>query len=257
MSVFWKFGSYLHHLLMNKLYTFLFFALLVPFLAVQGQAITLSLDPCGIDATGNAWDLKKLQTPLSHSGASTINVAWERVLVDIPAEWATAVCDPNQCYSPFSDEPLGPGSVLIPFTMTSGQTISGEGFYVQFQPNGVPGSGTVRLKVYEVGNPNNSIICSFEFDAVATGLSSPSASSFQFNPNPVRNEIRVSAPANAKIRMVEIYSVVGKLVRRYDLGSERSTFQLDLSELKEGMYFARMLNGSNDLVESKRFSKVN
>ena len=242
---------------MNKLYTFLFIALSLPFIALQGQSVTLSLDPCGIDATGNAWDLKKLQTALNHSGGSTINVAWERVLEDIPEGWATAICDPNQCYSPFSDEPLGPGSVLIPFPMTAGQTITGDAFYVQFQPNGVAGSGTVRLKVYEVGNPNNSIICAYEFDAVATGLNSPSTGSFQFHPNPVRNEIRVSAPATSKIKTVEIYSVVGKLVRRYDLGAERSTFQLDLSELKEGMYFARMLNGSNVLVESKRFSKVN
>jgi len=242
---------------MNKLYTLFFATFLTTSFIAQGQAVTLSIEPCGIEASGNVWDIKKLQSPLNHSGGSTIDVAWERVLVDIPAEWQTAVCDPNQCYSPFSDEPLGPGSVLVPFPMTSGETISGDAFYVQFIPNGVPGSGTVRLKVYEVGNPNNSIICSYEFDAVATGLSSPSTGSFQFHPNPVRNEIRVSAPSASKIRTVEIYSVVGKLVRRYDLGVERSSFQLDLSELKEGMYFARMLNGSNVLVESKRFSKVN
>ncbi len=224
---------------------------------VQGQAVTLSLEPCINEADGNAWDLKKLGGTLSHSGGSTINVLWERVFVDIPSEWTTSVCDPNLCYAPFADEPLGPGSVLIPFTMTAGSSIPGSSFYVQFQPNGVPGSGTVRLKIYEEGNPNNSTLCSFEFNAVATGINNPTPSEVMFYPNPVRNEIRVSAPQASRIRTVEIYNVVGKLVRKFDLGQDRSTFQLNVSELKEGMYFARLLNTNNELVESKRFSKVN
>ena len=214
------------------------------------------MDPCINEGTGNAWDLKKVTTLLAHSGGGPIDVVWQRVLVDIPTGWKTAVCDPNQCYAPASDEPLGPGSVLIPFSMGAGSSITGDQFYVQFQPNGIPGSGTVRLKVYELGNPNNSVICGFNFDAVATGFNTPTNAPVVFYPNPVHNEIKVTS-TSSRIRTIEIYSVVGKQVKRIDLGSERSTFQLDVTELKEGMYFARMLNGNNILVESKRFSKVN
>jgi hypothetical protein len=236
-----------------------FFALLtVLALQVSGQAITLSLDPCPHSGSGNPWDISKVQSDLTHSGASAIDVAWERLLEDVPEGWTTAICDPNQCYAPFADEPLGPGSVLIPFSMNPGETVLGDYFYVQFVPYGIPGNGTVRLRVYEVGNPNNSIVCSFAFDALSTGLSSPAVSpGISFHPNPVRSELRVQTPANQAVRTVEVYNVVGKLVNRYDLGAERTQFQLDLSALKEGMYFARLINASGNLLGSKRFSKVN
>ena len=214
------------------------------------------MEPCSNSETGNFWDLVKVQTTLSHSGGSPIDVLWERLLVDIPTGWKTAVCDPNQCYAPASDEPLGPGAVLIPFAMAGGSSISGDQFYVQFQPNGIPGTGNVRLNVYESGNPNNSSLCSFEFTALATGIDDPGTTSVGFYPNPARTEMKVTA-GESRVRVVEIYSVVGKLVNRIDLGMEKSTFQLDVSGLKEGMYFARMLNNNNLLVESKRFSKVN
>ena len=236
-----------------------FFALLTALaLQVSGQGVTLSLDPCPHSGSGNPWDISKVQSDLTHSGASGIDVAWERLLEDVPEGWTTAVCDPNQCYAPFADEPLGPGSVLIPFNMSPGETVAGENFYVQFVPNGIPGSGTVRLSVYEVGNPNNSLVCSFSFDALTTGLSSPlSSPGISFNPNPVRSELRVQTPASQAVRSVEVYNVVGKLVSRHDLGGDRTQFQLDLSALKEGMYFARLLNASGELLESKRFSTVN
>ena len=245
---------------MKKLYTLslLIISALWSANTASAQGLTLSIVPCGQEMDGNVWDLTKLPADLTHSGTTTINVAWERLSVDMPEEWATAVCDPNQCYAPMADQPLGPGSVLIPFSMDAGSTVTGAEFYVQFIPNGVSGSGSVSLRVYEVGNPNNSLTCNYTFNALATSIGDVQASSpLSIFPNPIHQTMRVNAATGMPISSVEIYSIVGRMIRKIELGAERQSFELDLGGLKEGMYFARFMNKDNELVESRRFSKVN
>ena len=240
---------------MKRIYT-LFFLGLFSVAAIQAQ-VTMTLDPCPISATGNIWDsAQKAKGDLTNLINDGYEVAWERTFVDIPDGWTTSVCDLNQCYAPFSDEPLGPGDVLIPFFLPASATVSGESFYVQFSPNSNPGVGTVRLLVYEVADPTNSILCEYRFEVVTTGTETAKGELIAINPNPVSDRIRVQAPASQAVQIVEIYSLVGKLAMQIDLGSEQTSFDLDVTNLREGMYFARMLDANMQLVGSKRFSKV-
>ncbi len=240
---------------MKRILTLVLLSAFSSFTILQAQS-TLSLDPCPLSESGNIWDLAKVKGDLSHSGSTDIELAWIRSMVDIPSEWTTSVCDPNLCYAPFSDEPLGPGDVLEPFTIMAGQTISGEQMYVQFQPNTTPGTGSVMLKIYEIANPNNSVECEFSFSAVATSTGDPELVTVSLQPNPVGDRVRVVTSSNAPVRQVQLYNLVGKLVKQVDLGSAVNAFDLDLTELQEGMYFARMLNASGELVASKRFNKL-
>jgi hypothetical protein len=217
---------------------------------------TLQLYPCPVDVSGDYWTLKKAESDLSNLSNVSADLAWERTFVDMPEGWSTAVCDPNQCYAPFADEPLGPGAVLETFEVGPLETIPGSTFYVQFQPAGIAGNGTVRLNVYEVANPANSVLCEFRFEAVATSTGTVAVAPIAFHPNPVRDRIRVSTPAERAVTRVEIYSLVGKVIRHVDLGSAQTRFDLDVSDLGEGMYFARLMDGEGNLVTSKRFSKV-
>lgn len=240
---------------MKRILTLAVLVSLSSLMALQAQA-TLSLDPCPLSETGNIWDLQKVKGDLTHSGGTAIDLAWERTFSDIPDGWTTAVCDPNQCYAPFADEPIGPGSVLIPFAIDGGATISGDQLYVQFQPSGISGTGTVRLNIYELANINNSVTCEFTFTALATSTGDPEVVNVSFQPNPVRDRVRVVTSTNAPVAQVQLYNLVGKLVKTVDLGSAMNSFDLDLSTMQEGMYFARLLNASGELVASKRFNKL-
>jgi hypothetical protein len=224
-------------------------------MALQAQ-VTLSLDPCPLSGSGTVWEVAKVPGDLTHSGSSTIDLAWERTFTDLPDGWTNAICDPNLCYAPFADEPLGPGAVLETFPINPGETILGDNLYAQFQPNGIVGTGTIRLNIYEVADPSNSVLCEFSFSAIASSTDDPELVTVSLHPNPVRDRVRVMTSSNAPVRQVQLYNLVGKVVQTVDLGSSMNTFDLDLTTLQEGMYFARMFNASGELVASKRFNKL-
>jgi hypothetical protein len=224
---------------------------------LQAQS-TLTIDPCPVVKDGSIWELNKAQAELSNSASSDLDIAWERVEVDIPAGWSTSVCDPNQCYAPFSDEPLGPSSELLTFSIPASGTIDGAQFYCQFIPNGIPGSGTVRLDVYDANDLSNVTQCTFTVNAVATGIDEPKVEAVVITyPNPVTNKMFISGPASEQIAAIEVFNIVGKKVSKFEFNGQTNEVDIDLSELKEGMYLARIISAKGELIGSKRFSKVN
>jgi hypothetical protein len=164
------------------------------------------------------------------------------------------VCDPNQCYSPILDEPLDNDGELKSFNLAANSSTNEGAFYVQVQPYDIPGTGTVTLRVYEVGNPGNEFTSEFTFDALSTGISNVEV---QINPvlfpNPVVDvlNVNVQQPASS----IEIYNLIGSMVERSSYSTPQTEMKVNLSHLKEGIYFIRLLDENDNPIGSRRFSK--
>lgn len=224
---------------------------------------TVVIDPCPVSTNGSIWDgIVKAESFVTNNGATAADFGWERMSVNIPEGWTTSVCDPNQCYAPFADAPLNPSNDLISFTVASGATIGGttgtEQFYIQFIANGIPGVGEVELRVYEDGNEGNSTTCTFTADLVATNVEEVNyEDAITMYPNPARDVMFLSAPAEANVAFVELINVVGSRIDRIQVAGGITRAEIDLRDLKEGIYFARILDSENKILASRRFSKVN
>jgi len=76
----------------------------------------------------------------------------------------------------------------------------------------------------------------FGLEITATGLSIDDLVSkgFSYYPNPVRDELKMSA--NEDIKSVNVYNMIGQEVKRIAL-SNVSSYKLDMSDLSKGVYF--------------------
>jgi hypothetical protein len=235
---------------MRKIFTLL--CLIATVFTVNAQ---LAIDPCPVNVTGSAGDIliKGYADVLNNSNAPGY-FAWERVDVSIPSSWSTSVCDPNQCYAPFADEPLNASSEIVTFNVGANGSTPDELFYVQVQPNGEAGTGSVTLRVYEEANPSNEFTCVFTLDALSTGISNVDV---EINPvlfpNPVVDVLNVSVQKGTS--SVEIYNLIGSMVERFSFSTPQTEMKVNLSHLKEGIYFIRLLDADDSPIGSRRFSK--
>lgn len=76
--------------------------------------------------------------------SATLNLYWARKNVTIPSAWETAVCDHERCYSDNISE-----RDLI---LEAGQEIE---LKAVFRPNGLTGTGSVDLSIYEKADQSN------------------------------------------------------------------------------------------------------
>jgi uncharacterized repeat protein (TIGR01451 family) len=61
-------------------------------------------------------------------------------------------------------------------------------------------------------------------------------SNFIISPNPVKNELKISANSNLKVNSISIYNTLGQLVKTIP-NQIQPTLSLDVSELNNGTYF--------------------
>lgn len=124
-------------------------------------------------------------------------------------------------------------------------------------------SGTANGKLVYVGFPlecvydiakRNSLFndCwNFFFSNVVTGASNIEEQSFLIYPNPTKEYLTISSHNN--ITEMEIVDIQGQTVK-FKLGQSTKE-SIDLSELKEGIYFLKIKQGTNTFI--KKVCKVN
>lgn len=76
---------------------------------------------------------------------------------------------------------------------------------------------------------------------------------FHINPNPATNQLTIDN-AKWKIKLVEIYSVLGEKIVNYPLSTVNSQLTINVSELPAGVYFVRAR--SENRVATGKFAVV-
>ena len=93
-----------------------------------------------------------------------------------------------------------------------------------------------------------------KFSEMGSGLAvgTDTKSEFQLFPNPVLDVLNIQLPASNTTANVEILSIEGKVLYKAQL-SGTSTFQVNVSQFRQGIYLCRVNNGTS--IETTKFFK--
>jgi len=153
-----------------------------------------------------------------------------------------------QCYEP--------GVLLSPsaVTLEPGQRM--DAFYGDYVPQGQPGTTTMKYCFFNVANENDSICGIVNFSASPVGiedvLNSGKPGISAAYPNPAERDIAINYAIGAGAGQIEVFSMLGKLVKTVRLQDLAGTVKLNVEDLPEGMYLYKLIaNGKS--IQTRKF----
>jgi len=179
---------------------------------------------------------------LYNDSAVDLDLRWEIIESQIPAQWQIRVVD-TDAYHPF-------GTDSADFILDSAAT-SLDKLLVHFFPNQTLGDGLVRLKVFNINAPQDSVVFTytatgtpFQQDTTPTSINPFSVNTenhFLLFPNPASNQLSLIIPADKTGESeVLIYETSGKLLFQKSIHSSLTTIDV-ISELeKSGLYIIQI-----------------
>lgn len=237
--------------------------LLLPLLSFStlGAFGQITLTPATAELDGDPSVIQEIHIDFHNASGDMQTMTWLRTMNDIPEEWTTSVCDFNLCWAPTADEP---GYYFDAPADTTGTV------YVKFDArnyhdgafNPIPGCGTVEVHFFSVlDSANNNAVAMFharlgvtEEECGVDVVSSVLDNSFAVYPNPAVNSINVIASFSAHIKTVEFVNIVGRAVASYDWNTASGKMTYDISELPQGVYFARLIDDAGKVVYTEKVS---
>ena len=105
--------------------------------------------------------------------------------------------------------------------------------------DGLEGISSYTYVLFDDNNPNDSVYITIIYNVdYAVGVEEFSSDMVsEVYPNPAGDEIRVTVDVNIPLAQFEIYSMVGKLVKRVDVENAHGRVSIDVSDLLPGIYF--------------------
>jgi hypothetical protein len=134
--------------------------------------------------------------------------------------------------------------------MAPGDTLPS--FSAHHKPQSNSGVSTYRYVFYDVDNTNDSSYVDIVFD-IALGVNNITpAAELKMYPNPASESttLSYSLPAGQNHSVI-IYDALGQKVAEYKISTIAGTIQLDLSEIREGIYFVALLENGK-AVQTRR-----
>ena len=164
--------------------------------------------------------------PIQNNTFSYLNMRFEEIELSIPNGWQTSYCLGLDCL------PIGITSKDFTLAVSSPDNYVNTHFY----PNGIAGTGYVKLKIYEVFYPGDSVILTYHGVAgQITSVHELEEQDVVIFPNPTSDYLTLLLPNDEGTSMpVQIFDALGRLVQTTVI--TESINQLDLSRLEKGMY---------------------
>jgi len=241
----------------HTLLSFLFILFTV-FLGAQGSeevAIALSATKVDstfvVDITDADLDLA-IHTVITNNTEETVQLKWVRKIKEMPDSWETYICIDNfLCYFPESSTNYDlDNAINDPLELTAGASLD---MALHVLPQNVMGDGTFEVTIALTSHPD-SVIGKVEFNAVVRDLTSNSSylrvQDIRIFPNPTTNYIMLTE--YSQVSRLEIYSMLGRQMRSFDIIDDRS---LNISDLPNGLYLVGLIDRSGQMVRTLRLSK--
>lgn len=163
---------------------------------------------------------------------------------DFPKEWDIQVCDQVLCWEEGVLQMPNTGSINA---LDAGVSTVPVVNYVKVAFNDVIGEGRLEFCVFgDFDFDGDALVCS----SLSTSTSEELTKDISIYPNPATNFFSLSRGEN--LGMIEVYSIVGSLVKSFKVVEGR---EYDISELRNGLYIARLVAKDGSLVKSIRISK--
>lgn len=184
--------------------------------------------------------------------SSAIRIKLQRIAVNLPSGWQTAICDINACYPPEIDTAVAnypPGTSEVTF---------------HFYTHSVFGQGTMTIKALKVSNPTENYTLTFGARLNPLGIKQISSivKDFKLNqnyPNPFNPETKIgfSIPKSNYVDL-RVYDILGREVKTLlsrQLNAGEYEIEFDAHNLASGMYYYRLQSGDNVSVKKMTLVK--
>lgn len=173
---------------------------------------------------------------LFNQSSDTLTLGWENIEQNIPDGWEVSNCDPAGC------APIG---VL---TGSFELAPSAEGLLnTHFYPNGVPGQGYVKINVFDINNPSDSIVLTYYGNANSATINEVSELSFDIFPNPATHHISIIGSGILN-QDIFVYDALGRKVLQ-SKGQFNGKSDLDIKKLKSGVYLVKINKTAHRFVK--------
>jgi hypothetical protein len=181
---------------------------------------------------------------VTNTSEDTLEMLWTRRVLDIEHEWTSWICDLTNCYLPeINDCPESRPNILAP-----GSSMN---FEVHVGPAGVEGEAEIEIDLFAASDPENILgTINVRFETSSTSVTDLNTSALRIYPNPTTSFFQLNHPAD--VARVDVFNIVGNKMREFDA---RNTTRFDVSDLTQGIYIVRLLDGSNQVLRTVRLSK--
>lgn len=172
---------------------------------------------------------------------ATLNLTWQRIEESVPVGWTTSNCDPDLCH------PVGVTSAS--FTLPTSTSF----LNTHFNPNGVAGSGYMKVKVWLTANPTDSVVLTYYGAAGVLNVNEIEASDIQVFPSPTQDLLNIMLPHPEVPIHVNIFNLVGQRAESFTINQGNLT-SVDVSQLEAGVYIIQFDIAGEEII-TKKFIK--
>jgi hypothetical protein len=167
-----------------------------------------------------------------NNGTQPLFMKWIRFDVNVPSGWLTSVCDPDNCLLPHFDSS----------NFVLGINVPNNHINVHFLPDGIAGTGSFKIKVFEDADPSNGIV--LKFNAIVTPLGQEHTNSTRrvlMYPNPVTDKINIQSSPGVfdNLSQYFIYNFLGQKATSGLFYGSSGINVIDVGFLPKGSYILK------------------
>jgi hypothetical protein len=207
--------------------------------SAQAQIVLLSADTVYTSGPASEFEIVAYAN-VRNTNESPVNMRWVKLNNQATTGWLSTICDVNLCYPDNVDS--------ADFTLAGNSIGNVDG---HFYPNNIVGSGTMRVRIYQISNPSNSVIVTFIGSTTGVSVNQLSKPTLKVYPVPTDNYLFLETTASFENADIEIYNMIGKRVAQFRSSAMKS--RVSVGHLPKGQYIIRLNNGRD--VLTKHFTK--
>ena len=198
---------------------------------------------------------------ITNNSTGNIIIRWQVIATDFPADWladtALGLCDNNVCYGN-SGGALWNASTMSGSVYTSHAYEPGPGGAFDYSPNLIGASAgthyiTVKYTDLSSGYRTATFVITRGIVSVVSSVNNNISADVNLYPNPARDELNVVYDANADVKNIAVYNIIGKVMAVYKVNGPSAN--LNLEAMPSGIYFVRLANGNGQVIATKKFTK--
>lgn len=191
-----------------------------------------------------------LHNDITNVSSSTIQVTWNVVSHDLPADWAAtfAICDNYMCYSAASN-------ILSGISQTTASFASGATAVFYALPDvsaATPGTYYVQVRMVNGSQTKDSWYIMTKPGATAVVSYARFDGQVAVYPNPTSGNIKVLFSSDLNAKEITVFDIVGKIVRKHALSGNSA--DIDVSELPSGAYLLGIIGDGGQMLATTRFT---
>ena len=159
-------------------------------------------------------------------------------------------CFNGECYPPY---------VMVSSTtimLQTGDTTAAADFYGDYTPDGALGSTVITYVAFNPNNINDSTYVIVTYEALPASINKPDFTRIDFSnpyPNPASSQTKINytIPFTYEKATLILRNLIGTNVKEYVIDNPQGRIVLDLSDIKEGIYFYSLVIDGNVILTRK------